>query len=91
MHISFYLIILSILILSVGICISIYSFIGVISPNMILGFEQKIRKYIFKKPAVIVIDAHFYFRERQKHGFKLFFLSLIIGNLIIFVSLVLLK
>ena len=91
MHISFYLILLSILILSVGICIFLYSFIGVISPNLILGFEQKIRKYIFKKPVAIVIDAPSYFQQRQKRGFKLFFLSLIIGNLIIFISLVLLK
>ena len=91
MHISFYLILLSILILSVGICIALYPLMGIISPNLILGLEQKIRKHIFKKNPIIIIDTHAYFKERQKHGFKLFLVSLIVGNLIIFISLFLLR
>ena len=91
MHISFYLILIAILILSVGICIALYSLMGLISPNLIIGLEQKIRKHIFRKNPIIILDTHTYFKERQKHGFKLFLVSLIVGNLIIFVSIFLLK
>lgn len=90
MHISFYLILISIFILSILICVYSYLLISIGSPDSILSFEQKIRKY-FKKPSVIVVDAPSYFRQRKSRYNKWLLILFISSHVVILGAVILLK
>jgi hypothetical protein len=65
MHMVLILAGLNILIFLISIPVSVYLIIGLISPDINLNIEQKIRKSFRRKSSVIVVKPRSYIRRRN--------------------------
>jgi hypothetical protein len=70
---------LNILIFVISIPVSVYLIIGLISPDLNLNIEQKIRKSFRRKSSVIVVKPRSYIRKRNT--FLIMLLILIEGTI----------
>ena len=70
---------LNILIFVISIPVSVYLIIGLISPDLNLNIEQKIRKSFRRKSSVIVVKPRSYIRKRNT--FLIMLLILIEGTM----------
>jgi len=87
MHMVLILAGLSMLISVISIPVSVYLIVGLISPDLNLDIEQKIRKSFRRKPSAIFVKPRSYIRKRNTFLIMLLILIEAIIKLILYLLL----